>query len=1379
VVIEAIAPQLEQQVELPYQVDVAVMNPDGQSGILRKGFLYANPPEIIEISPTGGNPTKETLVTINGTGFIQGVIVTFGGKPAKVDIDTFSTTEIKVATPKLEQQVQLPYPVDVVVENPDGQSDILREGFLYANPPEIIEISPTGGNPTKETLVTINGTGFIEDTTVTFGSMPAGITSVSKDVIRAVAPKLAQQVELPHAVDVIVENPDGQSDILREGFLYSNAPVITEISPTGGNPKGKILVTIKGRNFIKGTKVTFGGKSAEVNVNNFSTTEIKVTAKLEEQLQLPYAVDVVVENPDGQSDTLIKSFLYSNAPVITEISPIGGNPKGGTLVTIKGKEFTQNPNATFGDTHAWIKSFSTEIITVIVPKLEKQVKLPYAVDVVVENPDGQSDILPKGFFYANAPSITNISPIGGDPDEETPVTIKGTGFIKGATVTFGGKSAKVKILSATEIKVTAPKLEERTTFPYVVDVVVENPDGQNSKRSEGFFYAEIPTITGISPIGGNPKRETLVTIEGLGFIQATVTFVISGRNVPAGLVKAPSTRDVIKAVAPKLEMEIETPYAVDVVVENADGRSDKLSEGFFYANAPEITEISPIGGNPNEETPVTIKGIGFIKGATVTFGGNSAKIKTFSTKEIKVTTSKLEQQVTFPYAVDIVVENPDGQIDLLKEGFLYASAPTIIEISPTGGKSIGGTLVTIRGNNFLKGLTVFLGDQPGGVVSVSETRIEVFTPPLIKKEPSIQYKVDVIVQNPDGQRTECRIGFAYSRDPVIEDISPKSSKPSGGIEITIRGFGFSETVCPQVTIGDKSAELISCSDTEIKVVAPPFNDIKEPIPVNVIVKNSDGQNGQIGKLVGKFFYTESPHIDNIRPSSGTPKGDTEVTISGEWFIDKATITFGGEPANISSLSANEVKVTTPPLTTQKPQTVDVVLINFDGQRDTKVDGFVYTEVPLIDTVSPGNGTPDGGTPVIISGQWFMEKAKVLFGDKEATITQFSNNRIEILTPPVETEQPRQIDVVVSNPDDNIGRKVQGFIYTRAPQINNISPGNGTPGGGKRAIITGEWFIEDVTVTFAGNRAEVVWLSPTNLEVVTPPLAVEHPTQVDVIIADVYKQSDKLINGFTYTEAPHIDSISPIGGTSEGGTQIIISGKWFIDRSIVKIGEAEASEVIVKSDTEIVAITPPGSLGKKGVMVINPSYSQSGMLLGGFEYRNAPVIHSTQPVAGPSAGNTQLTINGSGFVEGATVMIGGKSTLSVTYVSESQLIAITPPSTEGLKNVLVINPDGQQSNPAKFNYVDFPERIEIYNFPNPFPTGQSTTFRYRNGNGKKVEIKIFNLAGELVQSLSANSGSTIIWDGRDLEGDKVPPGLYPYVYLINGKFEQRQLLHVVR
>src|SRR5581483_9719489 len=62
----------------------------------------------------------------------------------------------------------------------------------------------------------------------------------------------------------------------------------------------------------------------------------------------------------------------------------------------------------------------------------------------------------------------------------------------------------------------------------------------------------------------------------------------------------------------------------------------------------------------------------------------------------------------------------------------------------------------------------------------------------------------------------------------------------------------------------------------------------------------------------------------------------------------------------------------------------------------------------------------------------------------------------------------------------------------------------------------------------------------------------------------------------------------------------------------------------------------------------------------------PVIKSLTPTTGLPKGGTVVTINGSGFVSGATVTFGSNSAISVTFVSGSSLKATTPASTGGVE-----------------------------------------------------------------------------------------------------------------
>ncbi|MBU0702003.1 T9SS type A sorting domain-containing protein [bacterium] len=78
------------------------------------------------------------------------------------------------------------------------------------------------------------------------------------------------------------------------------------------------------------------------------------------------------------------------------------------------------------------------------------------------------------------------------------------------------------------------------------------------------------------------------------------------------------------------------------------------------------------------------------------------------------------------------------------------------------------------------------------------------------------------------------------------------------------------------------------------------------------------------------------------------------------------------------------------------------------------------------------------------------------------------------------------------------------------------------------------------------------------------------------------------------------------------------------------------------------------------------------------------------------------------------------------------------------------------------------------YPNPFQTG--VWFPYELAESSAIEIKIYNIAGELVQRLepgmqSAGSYVTndkaVYWDGRNQSGERVANGIYVYMFRAGG------------
>lgn len=100
---------------------------------------------------------------------------------------------------------------------------------------------------------------------------------------------------------------------------------------------------------------------------------------------------------------------------------------------------------------------------------------------------------PKG--AGTVPTVVSLSRDSGPQGGGTPVTITGTGFVKGAKVSFGTQAAKTGNPSddGTTITATTPS----ATQPGPVDVTVKNPDGLSAVLPGGFRY--LPSSPPLSP----------------------------------------------------------------------------------------------------------------------------------------------------------------------------------------------------------------------------------------------------------------------------------------------------------------------------------------------------------------------------------------------------------------------------------------------------------------------------------------------------------------------------------------------------------------------------------------------------------------------------------------------------------------------------------------------------------------------------------------------------------------------------------------------------------------------------------------------------------------------------------------------------------------
>ncbi len=554
-------------------------------------FVHTTGPTVTSISPNEGPAAGGATVRINGTKFsgVPGAncpnTVTF------VDAITLSPLEaascvfegvntIRVTTPARSSGL-----TNVVVTIGATKSPPTADSrYTYDQGPIITGISPAFGPPTGGTTVTITGSNFHSNfqaaSAVVFGGNAAtSFVVVSDTIITAVAPPGSGVAQ------VTVTHPQSGASpfTTAANFTYSTGPLITSISPTFGPVTGGTVVTIRGTGFLPGSTVRFGTVQATF-ATVVSETRIDVTSPPGTGNQMIRVTANGVTSPD----TPLASFAYSG-PVITSISPIAGPIAGGTLVTIKGQNFTSLSTVQFGVLNATPTFVDTQTLTVTSPANAAG----EAVFVRVTTGSGQSPEVPAALFtYTNGPIIDSLNPAAGPTTGGSVVIITGKNFSSPLTVAFGSTSApSFNINSATQITVLSPS---HSTAEAVDVRVTKGADVSPVGLATKFTYnSAVPIIAELTPNQGSTFGGYDVVVTGLGFTGATCPGSVKFGAMPAASCIVINDNTLSVKAPPNVS------GSTVVSITTANGTS-AIAENFTY-----VSPSGPGGGtSPPAPSPV-------------------------------------------------------------------------------------------------------------------------------------------------------------------------------------------------------------------------------------------------------------------------------------------------------------------------------------------------------------------------------------------------------------------------------------------------------------------------------------------------------------------------------------------------------------------------------------------------------------------------------------------------------------------------------------------------------------------------------------------------------------------------------------------------------
>ena len=262
-----------------------------------------------------------------------------------------------------------------------------------------------------------------------------------------------------------------------------------------------------------------------------------------------------------------------------------------------------------------------------------------------------------------------------------------------------------------------------------------------------------------------------------------------------------------------------------------------------------------------------------------------------------------------------------------------------------------------------------------------------------------------------------------------------------------------------------------------------------------------------------------------------------------------------------------------------------------------------------------------------------------------------------------------------------------FTYTTGATITNVFPNNGPSAGNTSVLLTGNQLLTCASpirfggVTFTATNCETVSTSAT-VNVIRVRTPAHSPGTVDVVQDGAPPTRPTAETKYTYTGGPQITSITPAFGPDSGGTIVTIVGTGFAGGTLavsfggVVVPPADFSQPLGFSDTRIIAKAPPGA-GTQQITVsitIPPlgTFVSPYTTAANFTYTTGPIIHTISPNNGPVTGGTVVTINGTGFLGGATVKFGANLSANVLVDSSTSIRAVAPAGAGNVDIVVTVN-----------------------------------------------------------------------------------------------------------
>ncbi|XP_060573258.1 fibrocystin-L-like isoform X2 [Ruditapes philippinarum] len=589
----------------------------------------------------------------------------------------------------------------------------------------------------------------------------------------------------------------GDQNKFNFAFWTCSTPIVTSIDVNNGTVQTTVTISGEG---LSGkdcqNEVKFGDYDCEVTSSSDTEVQCKFAKSDEPELGVLYPLNMRVGNR-GHALISIASEEdtgFGLIPNIESITPTSGSLAGGARVTITGFGFGDSPLVYIGtSTCDIVESSYSEIIceSPASSQGENDIEVHAYINGNPLPAECQTSTMTCRFSYASlwTPSVTAINP--DSMSSSTTVTITGTSLGTDKTeleVIIGGSSATV--LTANDTTLTA-RIDNIPAGDN--DVIVKVKD--YGKASGSLKIYGTPTISAIVPSSGSIHGETVVTVQGNGFVDNDTTVSIDG-----------ATCEISSTTLAEVTCKTQPHAAGSVTVAVSSNGVSYTSSSYSYSagSTPTVTSINPVSGLSGQT--LTISGSNLDGGAVnVTLDDVECSVISSSSNQIQCT---LGNHATGSVPVSVLVEgkgrsNTDQQ-------FEYQLS--ISSVSPVEGGTAGGQTVVVSGTGFDDTATVTVCGQPCVQVGSTSTAYTCKTPANAAGTCDVAVILNGLTKTLPGSYT-----YNAALTPTVSNVTPTRGGTGGGTSITVTGTGFG-SVIGNVEVMINAVECVATSVTSTQIV---------------------------------------------------------------------------------------------------------------------------------------------------------------------------------------------------------------------------------------------------------------------------------------------------------------------------------------------------------------------------------------------------------------------------------------------------------------------------------------------------------------------------------------------------------------------------------